>query len=79
MKLTDEERGLLAERFVSWFGDERQAFLVTQISSAVERIVTARTAECRREVVEMSRRASIAETERDAALAEVERLLEVTA
>ena len=60
-RLTAFERGLLADRFVSWFGDERQAFLVSQIAPVVERIIATRVAELQSKALEMSRKAEQAE------------------
>lgn len=73
LRLTAAERNLLAERLVSWFGDERQAFLVSQIAPAVERIIAARVTEFQHNAVEMARKADIAEAERDATAIEAER------
>ncbi len=73
-RLTAAERGLLADRFVSWFGDERQAFLVSQIAPVVERIIATRVAELQSKALEMSRKAEQSERRAEGAEAEVERL-----
>jgi hypothetical protein len=61
---------LLHARLASWFGDDRQSFLVSDLVPVVTQIVS----EFQYNAVEMARKADIAEAERDTALAEVERL-----
>lgn len=74
LRLTTEERSLLAKPLVSWFGDERQSFLVTQIAPTVERILAARVAEFQWNALEMARKADQAERRAEGAEAELERL-----
>jgi hypothetical protein len=57
---------LLHSRLASWFGDDRQSFLVADLVPVVAQIV----AEFQHNAVEMARKATIAEAERDAALAD---------
>lgn len=57
---------LLHSRLASWFGDDRQSFLVSDLVPVVTQIV----AEFQYNAVEMARKADIAEAERDAALAD---------
>lgn len=57
---------LLHARLASWFGDDRQSFLVSDLIPVVTQIV----AEFQHNSVEMARKADIAEAERDSALAD---------
>lgn len=65
--LSADEREMLRGRLVEWFGDDRQAFLVSHLASMVEHITVART-------LEMSRKAEQAERRAEDAEAELERL-----
>lgn len=55
---------VLHSRLASWFGDDRQSFLVSDLVPVVTQIVS----EYQHTAVEMARKADIAEAERDAAL-----------
>jgi hypothetical protein len=57
---------LLHSRLASWFGDDRQSFLVADLVPVVTQII----AEYQHAALEMARKATIAEAERDAALAD---------
>ncbi len=57
---------LLHSRLASWFGDDRQSFLVADLVPVVTQLVE----EFQHNAVEMARKADIAEAERDAALAD---------
>lgn len=73
-RLTAAERGLLADRFVSWFGDERQAFLVSHVAPTVDRIIATRIRESQWNALEMARKADIAERRAEEAEFHVEQL-----
>lgn len=86
--LTDEDRADLHARLVSWFGDDRQAFLVSHLAPVVDRIKAeayaaglaasdVRVAEFQWNALEMARKADQAESRAEGAEAEVERLREV--
>lgn len=76
--LTDADRADLHTRLVSWFGDDRQAFLVSHLAPVVDRIkaeAAARAAaESQWNAVEMARKADQAERRAEGAEDAFERL-----
>jgi hypothetical protein len=78
--LTDADRADLHARLVSWFGDDRQAFLVSHLAPVIDRIkaeaCAQATAEFQWNALEMARKADLATARAEAAEAEVERLLD---
>lgn len=68
--LTGADKEALHARLVSWFGDDRQAFLVSHLAPVVDRIKT-------EALLDMSRKAELAERRAEDAGAEVERLRSV--
>lgn len=64
---------LLHARLASWFGDDRQSFLVADLVPVVTQIV----AEFQHNAVEMARKADIAEARAEGAVAAIERARDV--
>lgn len=81
--LTELDRADLHARLVSWFGDERQAFLVSHLAPVVDRIKSEACAQAAAEAqwnaLEMSRRADIAERRAEEAEFHVEQLRDARA
>jgi hypothetical protein len=79
--LTEADKEALHARLVSWFGDGRQAFLVSHLAPVVDRIkaeaCAQAAAECQWNALEMARKADLAERRAEDAEAEVERLRSV--
>lgn len=76
--LTDKDRADLHARLVSWFGDDRQAFLVSHLAPVVDRIKSEACAQAAAEAqwnaLEMARKADQAERRAEGTEAELERL-----
>lgn len=76
--LTDRDRADLHARLESWFGDDRQAFLVSHLAPVVDRIKSEACAQAasgaRSDALEMARKAEQAERRAEGAEAELERL-----
>lgn len=74
--LTDSDRADLHARLTSWFGDDRQAFLVSHLAPVVDRIKADAHAAGAADALEMARKANLAERRAEDAEAEVEGLRE---
>lgn len=76
--LTDKDRADLHARLESWFGDDRQAFLVSHLAPVVDRIKSEACAQAASgaqwDALEMARKAEQAERRAEGAEAELERL-----
>lgn len=72
--LSDVDRADIHARLASWFGDDRQAFLVSHLAPVLDRIKSEAVAEFQRNALEMARKAERAERRAEDAEAELERL-----
>lgn len=72
--LTEDDRADIHSRLASWFGDDRQAFLVSHLAPVIDRIKSDACAQAVAEALEMSRKAEQSERRAEDTEAEIERL-----